>query len=255
VSQAHTIRTASFVLLAWLALTPLAWAQTELSPARVAEMRAEQAAPRYPVPFDPKNFDKFVGAYHFHPDSVMWVTHDGPHYFARVTGQVAIEEFPESQTKFFSNEARHQLSFDIDAGGHVTGLVLHQLGMERPMPRISTQAAKAIEDALMVRIRANTPSPGTEAALRHQIAALEMGAFDTAGMSPPLGALVRSQAPAATQTFAQLGNLKSLIFKFVGPDGFDMYEAVFEHGKLDWMIWPLADGKIKGLRYMPPAQP
>ena len=123
------------------------------------------------------------------------------------------------------------------------------------MTRISTQAAKAIEDALMARIRANTPSPGTEAALRNQIAAVEKGALDTAAMSPPLGALVRSQAPAATQTFAQLGKLKSLIFKFVGPDGFDMYEAVFEHGKLDWMIWPLADGKIKGLRYMPPAQP
>ena len=247
------IRSASLVLLA--ALTPPAWAQSEISPARVAEMRAEQAAPRKPVRFDPANFDRFVGAYHFQPDSVMWVTRDGAHYFARVTGQVAVEEFPESQTKFFSNEARHQLSFDSDAGGHVTGLVLHQLGMERPMPRISAPAAKAIEDALMARIKANTPSPGTEAALRHQIAAVEQGAFDTAAMSPPLGALVRSQAPTAIQTFAQLGAFKSLAFRYVGPDGFDLYEAVFEHGKLDWMIWPLADGKIKALRYMPPAQP
>ena len=249
--QPHNIRCASLVLLAWLALPPLAWAQTDISAARVAEMRAEQAVPRKPVPFEPKDFDKFVGAYHFLPDSVMWITRSGSHFFERVTGQVAVEEFPESQTKFFSNEARHQLSFVSDAKGHVTGLVLHQAGMERSMDRVSAEAAKAIEDALMARIKANKPSPDTEATLRHQIAAVEKGAFDTAVMSPPLRALVRSQAAGATLMFAQLGALKSVTFKYVGPDGFDMYETVFEHGRLDWMVWPLADGKIKAMRYMP----
>ena len=73
-------------------------AQPIITPEQIAEMRAEQAAPRMPVPFDPKDFDKFVGAYHFLVDSVMWVTRDGSHYFARVTGQVAVEEFPEGQT-------------------------------------------------------------------------------------------------------------------------------------------------------------
>jgi hypothetical protein len=247
------IQTSGLMLLVSLALTPVAQAQAELSPARVAEMRADQAAPRKPVPFDPKDFDKFVGAYQFFPDSVMWITRDGSHFFERVTGQVAAEEFPESPTKFFSNEAHHQLSFDSDASGHVTGLVLHQAGMERPMTRISAQAAKAIEDALMARIKSNTPSPGTEAAVRHQIAAVEKGAFDTDAMAPPIAALVRSQAPAVAQTFAALGAFKSLTFKNVGPDGFDMYEVVFERGRQSWLIWPLADGKIKGLRYM--AQP
>jgi hypothetical protein len=244
------IRTLSLVLLTSLALMRVALAQAELSPAKVAEMRAEQDAPRQPVPFDPLNFDKFVGAYHFMPDSVMWITRDGYHYFERVTGQAAVEEFPESPTKFFSNDARHQLSFQSDASGKVTGLVLHQAGMERPMTRISAEDAKAIEDALTARTKANTPSPDTEAALRHQIAAVEKGAFDTAAMWPPLAALVRSQAPVAVHTFAALGALKSVTFKNVGPDGYDLYEVEFEHGQLDWRIWPLADGKIKAMRYM-----
>jgi len=248
--ERNMIRTLGLVLLASLALTPVALAQAEISPARVAEMRAEQAAPRQPVPFDPMNFDKFVGAYQFFPDSVMWIKRDGYHFLSRVTGQAAVEEFPESPTKFFSNDARHQLSFDSDASGKVTGLVLHQAGMERPMIRISAEAAKAIEDALTARIKADTPSPGTEAALRHQIAAVEKKAFDTTAMSPPLAALVRSQAAVAVQTFAALGALKSLTFKNIGPDGFDLYQAVFEHGQLDWRVWPLVDGKIKGMRYI-----
>lgn len=246
------IRPASLVLLASLALAPLAQAQSDLAAARVAELRAEQAAPRKAVPFDPNNFDKFAGAYELHPNAIMWVTRDGSHYFVRLTGQVAVEVFPEGQSEFFSNEVRAQISFDSDTSGHVTGLVLHQGGMEQPAPRVGTEAAKAREDALLARIRANKPSPGTEESLRHQIEAVEKGAFDTAAFSLPLGALVRSQAHAATQTFAQLGALKSMTFKYVGPDGFDMYEAVFEHGRLNWMIWPLADGKIKGLRYMMP---
>lgn len=249
------IRTSILVLLASLALTPAAQAQAGLSPAQVAELRAEQAAPRTVVPFDAKNFDKFVGEYQLMPSTVVWITRDGSHYLARSTGQVAFEIFPESQTKFFSNEIRAQYSFDSDASGHVTRLVLHQIGMERHAPRISAQAAKAIEDALMARIRANTPSPGTEAALRRQIEAVEKGAFDTAAMTPEMAALVRSQAPSATQTFAQLGALKSLTFKNVASDGFDIYDAVFERGRLNCRLSPLVDGKIKGFRYLFAPQP
>jgi hypothetical protein len=247
------IRTPTFVLLASLAplaLTTASCVQAGLSPAQVAELRAEQAAPREPVAFDAKNFDRFVGAYQLMPSTVVWITRDGSHDLARSTGQVAFEIFPESQTKFFSNEIRAQYSFDSDAGGHVIALVMHQLGMERRAPRISAEAAKAIEDALLARIRAGAPSPGTEAALRHQIEAVEKGAFDTAAMTPEMAALVGSQAPSATQTFAQLGALKSLTFKNVAPDGFDIYDAVFERGRLTCRLSPLVDGKIKGFRYL-----
>ena len=247
-------------LSASLLMTPLVVAaqtaepqsQTVVTPERMAELRAEQAALRTAVPFDPKNFDKFVGEYQLTPTAIFWITRDGSHYLSRLTGQIAVAIFPEGPTKFFSNEVHAQISFDSDASGKITGLVLHQAGMEQHAPRISTEAAKAAEDALMARIKANTPSPGTEAALRHQIEAIEKGGFDTSVMRPELAALVNAQAPMAIQFFARQGVFKTLTFKNVGQGGFDVYDAAYERGHLNWYIAPLVNGKIMGLRYTAP---
>jgi hypothetical protein len=239
------VRTLSLALLASLAPTPFARAQTDLSAARSAEMRAEQAAPRQAVPFDPKNFDKFVGAYELFPTAIEWVTRDGSHYLIRLTGQSAGEIFPESQTKFFSNETRAQFSFESDASGHVTALVVHQNGTEPRAPRISAQAAKALEDALLARIKAGKPAPGTEESLRRYIASLEKGAPNYQEMAPNLSAAVHEQLPMILQEIAGFGPLKSITFKSVSAAGMDVYDVDFENGKVTWMIAPLtADGKV-----------
>ena len=222
--------------------------QAALTPERTAELRAEQAAPRSAVPFDAKDFDKFVGTYQLSPNAIITVRRDGAHYLAQLTGQIALEVFPESQTKFFYNEVHAQLSFDSDASGHVTGLVLHQNGAELQAPRISAETAKAVEDALMARIKANTPSPGTEAALRHQIESMETGQRDYAPLTPQLAAAAQAQWPGTSQMIASLGALKSLTFKNVAPGGMDVYDVIFERGHVEWRIAPLtADGKISGM--------
>lgn len=233
-----------------LMLAPLsAAAQTPITPEHLTELRAEQSVPRTQVPFEPNDFDKFVGTYELHPNAIMWITRDGSHYFTRLTGQVAIEVFPESQTKFFSNEVRAQISFDSDASGNVTGLVLHQAGLEQPGPRISAEAGKALEDALLARIRANMPSPGTDDAIRHQIDSMEKtGELDYAAMTPDLAAIARSQVAVGRPLFARLGAFKSLTFKNVNQVGGDVYDAEFERGHLTWSMQPLtAEGKIRGM--------
>lgn len=244
----------SFVLLGFLSCPALAETGAVITPEHMAELRAEQAVPRQAVPFDPKDFDKFVGEYQLSPSVVFWITRDGSHYLSRLTGQVAVELFPESQTKFFSNEVRAQISFDSDTSGNVTGLVLHQAGLEQPAPRITDEAAKSIEDALAQRIKSNTPSPGTEAALRHQIESMEAGERDYAPLMPALAAIGRAQWPVTKQTITGLGALKSLTFKNVGPGGADIYIVAFERGQVEWRISPLtADGKISamGFRILP----
>jgi len=208
----------SVLLLAGVPLTPVI-AQTDavITPQHVAELRAEQAAPRTAVAFDPRNFDKFAGQYQLGPTGILWVRRDGSKYFARLTGQPEAEIFPESPAKFFYNEVHAQLSFDSDAGGRVTQLVLHQGGAELPAPRVSAEAAKAVEDALMARIKADTPSPGTEAALRHQIESMETGTRDYAPLTPQMAAAARAQWPGTSQMLAGLGALKSITFKDVSP--------------------------------------
>ena len=242
---ANMIRTGSLGLLASLALTPVAQAQSDYSPAHMAELRAEQASPRKAVPFDPKNFDKFVGAYELFPNAVEWVTRDGSHYLIRLTGQTAGEIFPESQTKFFSNETRAQFSFESDARGQVTALVVHQNGTKPRAPRISAQAAKAVEDALLARIRANKPAPGTEESLRRYIVSLEKGEPNYQEMTPNLSDVVHAQAPIILQQIASFGPLKSIRFKSVNAAGMDVYDVAFKNREVTWMIAPLtSDGKV-----------
>ena len=230
--------------------SPLTLAQTEPvpSPTTTAERRAEQAIPRKRIPFDPNHFDRYVGYYQMGPSTIFTITRDGDHFLSRLTGQVNVEVFPESETKFFSTEVDAQISFATDGRGRVTELVLHQNGLEQHAPRVDESVAKNIEAALTQRIKNNTPSPGTEAALRHQIETEINDRPDYSVLMPGLAAATREQWPVIQQMISSLGSLKSITFKSVSPGGADVYDVVFERGRTQWQISPLSpDGKVQGL--------
>jgi hypothetical protein len=96
----------------------------------------------------------------------------------------------------------------------------------------------------------DTPSSGTETSLRRYIDALEKGEPNYNEMSPPLAAAVRRQLPAILQVIKKVGGFKSLTYKGVGSDGWDIYDATFANGLLEWHVKPLsADGKVEGRRF------
>ena len=107
---------------------------------------------------------------------------------------------------------------------------------------ISTQA----------RIKAKTPSPGTEAAVRKQIESLLQGRMDYADMTPQLADVSRSQAENILKLAPQWGPLKSLTLDSITPQGVDLYDAEFTHASQQWGIGPLTpDGKISMLFFRP----
>jgi beta-lactamase regulating signal transducer with metallopeptidase domain len=225
-------------------------AQAESSPTLNAQRRAEQALPRKPVPFNAAHFDKYVGYYQLTPSAIFTISRDGGHFFLRLTGQVNVEVFPESETKFFATQVPAQVSFNSDAQGQVKELVLHQNGQEQHAPRIAEAAAKSMEAALTDRIRANTPSPGTEAALRHQIESMETGRRDYSVLTPTLASTVKEMEPNILAALSSMGPLKSIKFRAVTPGGMDIYDVAFERGSSQWVITPLtADGKISGMAW------
>jgi YVTN family beta-propeller protein len=102
------------------------------------------------------------------------------------------------------------------------------------------------------RIKAGTSSPGTEAALRHQIAALQAGQPDYDTMVPALAAAARQQNASIAGLFTKWGALQSVTFKSVNRLGSDVFEVTFEHAKTEWIIAPLtADGKIATMGFRP----
>jgi beta-lactamase regulating signal transducer with metallopeptidase domain len=213
--------------------------------AQVAELVYEQARPRTSVPFNPSDFDKYVGYYQFTPIFFVHVTRNGAHYFIQGTLYSLLEIFPESSTRFFVKTRPEQVSFVIDSKGQPTGLLLHQEGEVLRLQKIDDKIARRVEAQMAEHIAANTASPGTEAALRHQIEAMVTGTIDYSVMGRRLAEIARTNESTILTMVKPRGAFRSLTFKGVGADALDVYDATFANGQLEFRIAPLAqDDKV-----------
>lgn len=77
---------------------------------------------------DPAVFDAYTGDYELAPNFILTITREGDKLMGQATGQGKIEFEPVSETQFTVSAIRANISFEKDAGGKVTGLVLVQGG-------------------------------------------------------------------------------------------------------------------------------
>lgn len=207
---------------------------------------------RKPVRLDTSVFDRYAGHYQFPSGLMMSVWRDADHFLTQLPGQPAVEVFPESERDFFAKIVDAQITFHADGAAPVTDLVLHQNGRDQTATRMDEAAAKQRADALALKIKNQTPSPGTESELRRHIAELIAGPPDYARMGPELMEAARKALPQIRSLLAPLGPLQSLQFKGVGPAGADIYEVKFERGAVQWQIQLTQDGKIGTSFFGPP---
>lgn len=221
--------------------------------AQRARRLAEQTRPQREVPFNPADFDRYEGFYELSPVAFFHVFRRGTHYFAQLTGQPAVEWYPESRTEFFATVVAVQISFLVGSHGEVTALVLQQNGLEQTARRVSPPLAARAAANLRRRIRQQRASPGTAAAIRRQIDCYERtGRALYVQMRSPLAVAAREQAAKSAALFKAMGAFRSLRFDKVLPSGVDDYLATFAHGKLEILIAPLGrDGKISTLFFHP----
>ena len=83
------------------------------------------------VAVDTKLFDKYVGRYELAPTFVVTVTREGDRLFGQATGQSKFEMFPEGEKEYFLKIVDAQITFETDGNGKVTGLILHQNGVNK----------------------------------------------------------------------------------------------------------------------------
>jgi serine-type D-Ala-D-Ala carboxypeptidase/endopeptidase len=88
------------------------------------------------IAVDPKLFDSYVGRYELAPTFIITVTREGNQLFLQATGQPKFEVFPESEKDYFLKVVDAQITFETDSQGKVTGLTLHQNGMNKLGKRI-----------------------------------------------------------------------------------------------------------------------
>jgi beta-lactamase regulating signal transducer with metallopeptidase domain len=216
----------------------------------IEQRRIEQSQPRTAVAFDPKQFDKFVGFYQFNPGAFFTITRKEEHFFARLTGQEDVEEFPESPNKFFAKVVHAQISFITDPQGNVTELVLHQNGREQHAPRVDGTLVKAFEAATQKHIAEGKPDPEREALVRRDIAAQQKGEPELEIMSPGLITAAKQQWPQIQQWNRRVGKFENMVFLHVSQQGWDIYDATYEHGHMIVSVGPLTpDHKLQGIFY------
>lgn len=80
--------------------------------------------------------DRYVGEYELAPTFHIVVTREGDGLFIQATGQPTLPVFAERDTAFYLKGVDARITFQVDAAGRVTGLVLHQNGVDQPAPRV-----------------------------------------------------------------------------------------------------------------------
>lgn len=94
------------------------------------------AKQRTPIELSETTLARYVGRYQLAPSFAITVTRDGKSLFAQATGQARYPIFAETERQFFYKVVDAQLTFTIDPTGVVTGLVLHQNGMDQPAAKV-----------------------------------------------------------------------------------------------------------------------
>jgi len=97
-----------------------------------------------------------------------------------------------------------------------------------------------------------TASPGTERALRHLIESWQRHQPDFAALTPAMAIPFMRAEAHVQREIDQSGPLKSITFRGISPEGWDIYSVAFANTLNTWNVAPLTpDGKIPTLGYWP----
>lgn len=226
-----------------LASVALVAAAAQVSPPNAI---SEASGTQKEISLSASELEQFTGYYKLSETAVMTISRNGNQLLSQLTGQQAIEIYPESATKFFVKVVNAQLSFILGEQGEVTALVLHQNGANMNAPRIDAAEAEKINGALAEKVKNQQPTPGTEEALRKLIATLASESPDYSIMSEGMAKATKEQWAGLHGGAIALGAVQSVKFDGIGDDGWDLYEVKHENGRSDWRIVTSDDGIITG---------
>jgi hypothetical protein len=228
---------------------------------RAARIGDVPAMDRKRASVDPATFDGYVGWYEPPPPrNIVTVTRDGDHLFVQETGQARSEIIARSAAGYVaSGGSGPDILFEPAEQSRPSALIMYDeaRGAVRA-PWVAAARARQIEDVAARQIadapgrfKNQMPAAGSAAALRHHFDALGRGAPDYDQMNPRLAEQVRQQLPSFLYMFTALGSLESMVFKGVGPGGFDIYDVKFTRGAAQVRLSLTEDGKLQGLNFRP----
>jgi serine-type D-Ala-D-Ala carboxypeptidase/endopeptidase len=91
---------------------------------------------RKEVAVSPEVLERYVGRYQLAPTFIITITRDANRLFLQATNQPKFELFASAEREFFLKAVNAQITFEVDADGRATGLILHQNGANQPAKRM-----------------------------------------------------------------------------------------------------------------------
>lgn len=200
---------------------------------------------------DTQALDGYVGDYELFANFILTVSREGSQLFVQGTGQPRAAIYSKSNVEFFYKTVDAQITFNVDAQGRATALVLHQGGRDQHGKRIDAAEGGRLTDYIAQHFKEQKANPGSEASIRRQIDELQRRQPNLEEFTPGLAEIARPQMPHIEAMIANLGALQSVTFKSVGPGGADVYDLKFEHGSVEWRIFLDGEGKIANQFFRP----
>ena len=237
----------SAVATGCLSLTLVAVA-AQISPPN-AQQTVNGSAAEQTVALESDVLERYTGYYKLGDSpAICAVTRSADRLFVKMTGQDNQEVVATSPTHFVLkvNPAAGSADFVTDGSSPATAMLTH-LGGELTWQRMDAGAGRRFEAELATRIQNNTPSAGTEAALRGVLEWETSGTPDYGTLAPVLADSVRTHIKAAQGLRATLGSVQSVQFQGVGPLGYDSFLVKFEKGARVYRILLDSNGIIDRL--------
>ncbi len=100
----------------------------ELDPANVNAVKIVNQLEGKEVKVDPAVFERYVGEYQVTPKLILSITKEGDKLFAQMTGQQKLTLETVSESQFTITIVKANITFEKDADGKTTGLLLTQGG-------------------------------------------------------------------------------------------------------------------------------
>ena len=95
---------------------------------KVAAAKMFKASEKKEIELSEEIMQKYTGKYELQPGAVISITLDGKKMMAQITGQPALQIFPETETKFFYKAVEASIEFNLDEDGQAESLTLDQFG-------------------------------------------------------------------------------------------------------------------------------
>lgn len=217
----------------------------------VAWKRYEQMRPRIEIDSDPDQLVEYAGYYSLSDEAVVEITVENSNIYVRMSGQMRLQMFMEELDKFFVRIVPVQIVFDR-VENNVTGLTIHQDGLELPAVRSDKPRFDAAEVMLKAKAARTDEHPASQDKLRKIIEILRAGTTNYDMMMPRLAQTAREQSSLLSDELNRLGEIEHIDFQHVDEQGYDVFDVAFENGMIEYRLSTASDQRLDGL-YMRPS--